>query len=343
MKTLSVLLVSVLLNANLFAVRANEQQKDPFMTRTFAAASIRAVEATTSGGSITVSGDAGSQATVEVFVSGNKMSEEEIKQVLEENYAIDVKVEGGKLCVVAKSINRITNWNKQGLSISFKISVPKQVNSNLQTSGGSIRIAGLSGAQDFKTSGGSLTVENVSGNIVGKTSGGSINVSDANDVIHLTTSGGSITAKDCNGKINLKTSGGSIKMSHLDGVIDASTSGGSISADDVSGTLKTGTAGGSVKLTGISGSVDAKTSGGSMNVEMELVSDYVKLSNSGNTNLSLPAGKGYTLKVRANKIETSGLKDFRGNVESRSMEGTVGNGGPEIDVKTSQRASLSFQ
>ena len=340
---LSVLLVSVLLNANLFTVRANEQQKDPYMTRTFPASSIRAVEASASGGSITINGDAGSQATVEVFVSGNKLSDERIKELLEENYSIDIKVEGGKLYAVAKSINRITNWNQQGLSISFKISVPKQVNSNLHTSGGSIHIANLSGAQDIKTSGGSLTVENVSGNIAGTTSGGSINVTNSSDNINLKTSGGSITARDCSGKINLKTSGGSVKMSQLDGTIDASTSGGSITADNVRGTLKTGTSGGSVKLSGISGNVDAKTSGGSMNVEMESVSDYVKLSNSGNTNLSLPAGRGYNLKIRANKIETSGLKDYRGNVESRSMDGTVGNGGPEIDVRTSQRVNLTFK
>ena len=343
MKKLFILFISVLVNVNLVSVPVHAQDKDPFMTRTFPASSIRAVEATTSGGSITVNGDAGSEAVVEVYVSGNKWSKEHIKEVLEDNYTIDIKVENGNLYAVAKSKNRITNWNQQGLSISFKISIPKQVNNNLQTSGGSIHISGLSGTQNFKTSGGSLTVESVSGKIAGVTSGGSITVSNSSDNIDLKTSGGSITARDCSGKINLKTSGGSVKMSHLDGIIDASTSGGSITADDVSGTLRTGTSGGSVKLNGISGSVDAKTSGGSMTVEMESVSDYVKLSNSGNINMSLPAGKGFNLKVRANNIETSGLKDFRGNVESRSMDGTIGNGGPEIDVRTSQRASLTVR
>ena len=342
MKKSSLLLVSVLLSANLFSARADEQQKEPFMTRSFPAASIKSVEATTSGGSITVTGDAGTQAVVEVFINCDKWSNERIKEVLDENYTIDIKVEGGKLYAMAKQKGSI-NWNQQGLSISFKISVPRQVNSELKTSGGSIHIAGLTGSQDFKTSGGSLTVENLSGNINGTTSGGSINVSNSSDNINLKTSGGSITANDCSGKINMRTSGGSIRMSNLDGTIDASTSGGSITANDVNGTLKTGTSGGSVRLNGISGNVEAKTSGGSMDVTMEAVSDFVKLSNSGNTSLTVPAGKGYNLKVKANKIDTSGLKEYRGNIDSRNMEGTIGNGGPEIEIKTSQKANLTFR
>ena len=339
MKNLFLLSVSVLLSANLCV---NAQRKEPYLTRTFPASSIRSVEATTSGGSIKVTGDAGSEAVVELFVSRDKWSDERIKQALEENYTIDIKVEGGKLYALAKPKSNFS-WNLQGLNVSFTISVPKQVNNDLHTSGGSIRIADLSGSQDFKTSGGSLTVENVSGNIVGKTSGGSITISRSNDKIDLKTSGGSITASDCSGEINLKTSGGSVRMSHLDGNIDASTSGGSITANDVNGILKTGTSGGSVTLKDIYGSVDARTSGGSMTVEMQSVDDYVKLSNSGSVHLSLPANNGYNLKVKANKIETSGLKDYRGNVESRSMEGTVGNGGAKIDINTSQRASLSFK
>ena len=342
MKKLFVLFAGVLLSANL----ANCQGKDPFMTRNFPASSIKAVEAATSGGSITVSGDAGSQAVVEVFISANgrnNWSDERIRQTLEENYTLDIKVEGGKLYATAKTKNRITNWNQQGLSISFKISVPKQVSSDLNTSGGSIQISDLSGSQDFKTSGGSLKIENVSGNIVGKTSGGSITVTGSKDNIDLKTSGGSITAKDCSGKIFLKTSGGSLRMDNLNGDIDASTSGGSVTANNIEGTLKTGTSGGSVKLDGIAGSVDAHTSGGSMNVTMTSVSDYVKLSNSGNTNLTLPANKGYNLQVKANKVETSDMKDFRGDIKSGSLDGTVGNGGPKIEIKTSQKASLTFK
>jgi len=342
MKKVFILFVSTLLAVSSCAV-TKEQEKTPFMTRSFTASSIKEVEASTSGGSLTLTGDAGSKAIVEVYVSRNGWSDEKIKQVLNENYTIDIKVESGKLYVVAEQKKNNFNGNSQGLSISFKITAPKQVNSNLQTSGGSIHIGYLSGSQNFKTSGGSLSIENVSGNTIGATSGGSITVTGSKDNIDLKTSGGSITAKNCSGKINLKTSGGSLRLSNLKGDIDASTSGGSVTVSDIKGTLKTGTSGGSMNLDGISGNVDAHTSGGSMNVKIESVGDYVKLSNSGSLNLSLPSRKGYNLNVRANKIETTGLKDFHGNMESTNIEGTIGNGGAEINVKSSQKVCISFE
>ena len=342
MKKVIVLFVGFLLCASSCST-SKGQEKAPVMTRNFPASSINRVEAATSGGSITLTGDAGSKAIVEVYAFRDNWSTEKIKQILQENYTIDIKVESGKLYVAAKQKKSITNWNSQGISISFKISVPKQVSSNLQTSGGSIRISNLSGSQNFKTSGGSLAIENVSGNTVGSTSGGSITVTDSKDNIDLQTSGGSITARNCGGEIGLKTSGGSLNMVDLDGYIDATTSGGSVTASDIKGTLKAGTSGGSVKLNNISGNVDARTSGGSMDVKMKSVSDYVKLSNSGNISLSLPAGKGYNLNVRANKVEASGLKDFHGSMENSKIEGPAGNGGPEINVKSSQRVRLSFE
>ena len=342
MKKIFILLASVILCANSCSVTKG-QGKVPLMTRDFPASSIKEVEAITSGGSLTLSGDADSKAMVEVYISHSNWSDEKIKQVLDENYTIDIKVENGKLYAVAKQKKTISNWNSQGLSISFKISVPKQINSNLQTSGGSIHISNISGSQNFKTSGGSLMVENVSGNTVGSTSGGSITVKGSTDNIDLTTSGGSITAKDCNGKINLITSGGSLNLNNLGGNIKATTSGGSVIANNINGTLITGTSGGSMKLNGISGNVDAQTSGGNIDVKMKSASDFVKLSNSGNITLSLPAGKGYNLKVKSNKIETSGLKDFRGNTDTKSMEGTIGNGGAEINVNSSQRVRIVFE
>jgi len=308
---------------------------------------MKAVEVSTSGGSIGVNGHAGSEAVVEVIVSSNNLrgnwSNERIKQTLEENYILDIRFESGILYAVAKPLSRTSNLGRSGLNIAFKISVPRQVNTNLRTSGGSIRINNLHGVQNFTTSGGSLTVGNVSGKITGKTSGGSITVTDSGDDIDLKTSGGSITAKDCDGKINLSTSGGSLRMDNLSGNVNATTSGGSVTANNVRGTLKTGTSGGSIRINGLSGNVDAYTSGGSMTVDMKSVSEYVKLSNSGNLNLNLPSGNGYNLKARAQKIETSGLKDFHGSMDSKNLEGTVSKGGAQIELKSSNRITLRFE
>ena len=344
MKKQIVLFVGILLCVSSCATTKNQGNTGingsaPYMTREFPASSIKEVEATTSGGSLILTGDADSKAIVEVYVSQDNWSAEKIKQFLDENYTIDIQVVDGKLVATAKKQKNIS----QGLSISFKISAPKQVNSNLKTSGGSIQISNLSGSQTFATSGGSLSVDNVSGKTSGATSGGSISVTNSKDNINLATSGGSITAKDCNGTINLATSGGSLSLNNLTGTVNASTSGGSIVASNISGTLTTGTSGGSVKLGGISGNVEAKTSGGNMDVRIKSASDYVKLSNNGSLNLVLPAGKNYNLNVKANSIETSGMKNFQGSTDSKSINGTIGNGGTQVDVRSLQQVRLSFE
>jgi len=340
MKKLSVILISVILYANLFA---NDQQKDPFMFYAFPAASIKSVDANTTSGSITISGNATTMAVVEVYVSRDEWSSEKIKQTLEENYTIDIKVESEKLYAVVKQKNSRFNWSQQGLNISFKIFVPKEVNSILNTASGTIQISNLSGSLRFNTASGSLAVNNVSGKVSGNTASGSITLSDSNDNISMNTASGSITVKDCNGNIKLNTASGSIRANDLNGNVDLNTASGSITAGNLQGNIKTESSSGSIKIDGISGNLTAEAKSGSITVVMESVSEYVRLSNSGNTSLSLPAGKGYDLNVKANKVETSGLKDFRGNMANDRLEGAVGNGGAEIEIKKSQRASLSFQ
>jgi hypothetical protein len=300
-----------------------------------------------------------------MYVSQNnsrkRWSDEKIKEIVEKNYTLNIKVEDGKLYAEAKPKSGISNWNNQGLSLSFKISVPKQINSDLNTVGGSIKISNLSGTQIFKTSGGSLMVENVSGNIVGETLGGSVSIANSSGNIDLKTSGGSITADNCSEEINLKTIGGSLNMSNLNGNINASTSGGSLNmnnlsgnihavtiggsirANDIDGVLKTGTSGGSVKLDNISGNVEAKTTAGNMTVKMKSVSDYVKLSNSGNINLTLPANKGYNLDIEASKITSAGLNDFSGKIDSKNLQTIIGKGGAKIEVETWGRVNLVFE
>jgi len=343
MKKLFVLFTGVILSASSCAVYSMSQEKAPYMTQSFSASSIKEVEATTSGGSISLTGDADSKATVEVYISHDDWSNEKIKQFLDENYTLDIRVENGKLYAAAKTKTNFFRRNWQGLSISFKISVPKQVNSNLQTSGGSIQISALSGLQTFQTSGGSLSVDNVSGKTSGSTSGGSISVANSKDNIDLKTSGGSITAKDCNGTINLVTSGGSLSLNNLTGTVNATTSGGSIVANNINGTLVTGTSGGSVRLNGISGNVDATTSGGNMDVRIKSASDYVKLSNNGSINLVLPDGKNYNLNMKASRIDVPVIKNFQGSMDNKSINGTIGNGGTEINVRSSQQVRLSFE
>ena len=323
-----------------------QDNKTLYDTKSLASAGIKDSYVKTSGGSITISGAAGESPRIEIYIGGNngsELSKEEIKKRLDEDYELDVSVSNHELHAYAKrKHDGDWDWRRQ-LNISFKIYVPKDGNTHLETSGGSIHLDNLSGSEEFSTSGGSLHVDALTGTIKGETSGGSIEVSNSGDQIDLETSGGSVKASNCHGKIKLETSGGSLHMEDLKGDIHAETSGGSIHAANIDGEFVTGTSGGSVELSNISGSLDASTSGGNMHVDMTHVGKYVKLDVSGgHVDLRLPGNQGYDLNLSADKISTPSISKFSGEWEKDHVKGSMNGGGIPVNVDASGTLSLSF-
>jgi hypothetical protein len=326
-----------------------QDNKTPYETKSLANDGIKDVFVETSGGSIAVSGASGEAPRVEVFVHGNnnaELSRDEIKKRLDEDYILEVSVSNHELRAIAKRKHEGGfNWDwRRQLSISFKVYVPKQTNTHLETSGGSIHLDNLSGDEKFSTSGGSLHIDQLNGLVKGETSGGSIEVSHSGNDISLETSGGSIHADNCEGKIRLETSGGSLHLESLKGSVNANTSGGSVQANNIEGELITGTSGGSVNLTHLSCSLEASTSGGSMNVDMVHVGKYVKLDVSGgHVDLRLPSKQGFDLNLSANRItKPENMNGFSGEWEKDHVNGKINGGGIPVTVDASGHLDVTF-
>lgn len=321
-------------------ISANAQTntgEKPYLSKSLANETINDVEVKTSGGSISVTGSDASEARVEVYVNPNNrphdLSKEDMKRRLEEDYDLNVSYSNNKVTAIAKPKQRNMNW-KKSLSISFKVFVPKNITSDLTTSGGSISLTNLSGSQDFKTSGGSLHVDNLSGKVRGRTSGGSIHVSNSKDDINLETSGGSIHAENCDGNLRLATSGGSIDLDDLKGNIEANTSGGSINGNAIAGELSTSTSGGSLHLNDMACSLEASTSSGGIDVSMKELGKFIKISNSGgNINLTIPGNKGIDLRLSGQKVSAPALTNFDGSMDDNQVEGKLNGGGIPVTVR----------
>jgi hypothetical protein len=320
-----------------------QDSKIPYYTRSLANDGIKQVFVNTSGGSITVIGG-NEQPHVDVYVVGNNnqmLTKEEIKKRLEEDYILDIDIHNGELHATAKSRRSNLNW-RRSLSIGFKVYVNKQTTTNINTSGGSIRLDNLAGAQLFQTSGGSINVDRLTGPVKGETSGGSINVSNSKPLIDLQTSGGSVTATNCAGIIKLRTSGGSLNLNNLKGTINAQTSGGSVRGDNIDGEIITGTSGGSVNLSVISGSVDASTSAGSMHVQLLHVGKYIKIdANSGHVDLELPANQGLNVDLRGNHVNFDMNGKFEGVKEKERVNGKLNGGGSLVEVRGDGTVNVS--
>ncbi len=316
------------------AAFAQNNDKEPYMTKDLSGAGIKDVEVETSGGSISVTGEAGGKARVEVYITGNnsrdQLSRQEIQDRLAKYYDLDITTDNNKLKAIAKRKHDINDW-KKSLSISFRVYVAREVSTDLSTSGGSISLKNLSGKENFSTSGGSLSLDDVSGTIDGRTSGGSISVSNSHDDIELSTSGGSIEASKCEGKLRLSTSGGSLDLQDLKGDIRATTSGGSIHGSKIEGELISHTSGGSIHFADLRCSVETSTSGGNIDVEITQLGKYVKVNSSGNISITLPKDKGLDLDL-SGRMSGLHLDNFNGKFNENEITGKLNGGGVPVHV-----------
>ena len=284
-------------------------QDEPYRIETYDMNGPGNLDVQTSGGHITVQGSSTNSVRVEMYVSknGRNLLPEDTSL---ENWDIDISQSGSSIKAMARRTNRSGGWfrNSNNLSISFVVYTPREMSSDLNTSGGHIETRGLDGNQQISTSGGHLELANLKGTIKARTSGGHIDISDIEGDIEARTSGGHIDVRKSEGSMKIKTSGGHIDLAEISGTVDASTSGGGISAD----------------LTSIGKFVNLKTSGG-------------------NVNISVPEKLGLDLNLRGSYVSTR-LENFSGEVDRDEVRGQLNGGGPKISARTSGgTVSLSFK
>ncbi len=298
--TLVMLLALLILPAVCMAQKSNTAS--PYMAKEFTVQQPGNLKVETSGGSIEVLAQEGNTIRVEMYlqVGEKKIAPGDAKgEKILEDFNIDISQSANTVSAIAEKKNN-KNYNGNNYpSVSFTVYVPRQISTNLNTSGGSIRLEGIEGNQDVETSGGSLSFKNLTGKVEGNTSGGSIDINDYTGTLNAHTSGGTINLEDSKGELNVHTSGGTINIENVQGSIDASTSGGSINA-----TLLT-------------------------------IDKYVKLHTSGgNIKAILPSGVGLDLDLQGEKVNTK-LENFNGQADEDRVRGSMNGGGIEVVMSTS--------
>ncbi len=274
---------------------------DPYLVKTFQLNGQGNLNVKTSGGSISVEAHGGNEVRVEMYVKksggGWFSSDDDIQEILEEEYSIDISKVGN--AVSATADRKSKRWNSNSLSIAFKVKVPSAISCNLKTSGGSISLSGVEGQQSVKTSGGSLNLEKITGDM------------------------------------EAHTSGGGIKINDFTGMLSAHTSGGSINMKESEGDLRVSTSGGSIRLYDVVGSIEARTSGGSIEAEVKVLKDLLTLKTSGGSiRATIPEGLGLDLDLHGNRVNTV-LNNFSGTSEKNRIKGSTNGGGIPVTMHTS--------
>lgn len=285
-------------------------QDEPYRIETFDITTPGDLNVETSGGHITVKGSSNNSVRVEMYVrkNGRNLLPEDNDL---DDWDIDISQSGSSVQAVAKRRGS-SGWNifgkNNGLSISFVVYTPREMSTDLNTSGGHIEARGLSGNQKVSTSGGHLQLTNLKGTIDARTSGGHVEIADVQGDVDARTSGGHIDVRNSEGNLKVKTSGG-----HID-------------------------------LADISGSVEARTSGGSISADLDTIGQFVELRTSGgNVEIRVPENIGLDLNLEGSYVSTN-LQNFSGEVDRDEVHGKLNGGGPKISARTSGgTVSLSFK
>lgn len=226
-------------------------------------------------GSIEVTASDRKDVAIDVFrkadARGNGGADREKAEL--QKHEVTFTQEGNNVTVRARRLKETDSVKNMNLNFRYVIQVPAKFDADVKTSGGSIKIADLSGNLKAHTSGGSLKFAHIRGPIDGHTSGGSIDLANSEGKVSIKTSGGSIKIDKHKGDVLAKTSGGGISVADVEGQVQASTSGGSVSASlaKITGECRLETSGGGINVA-VPGNaavdIDAKTSGGSVHSDL---------------------------------------------------------------------------
>ena len=198
--------------------------------------------------------------------------------------------------------------------VRFAIRVPRKLElERIKSSNGSIQVNGVEGAANLQTSNGRIEAIHLIGKLTAETTNGSIELAG-----HI----GRVQARTSNGKIS-----GEIEKGWLDG----HTSNGSIDVHlkniDVPEPVRLETSNGNITVTlGMAHALSARTSNSPITLRMPEKSDAVLRARAGNARIDSDFG---------DSRKSSGGDDEDEHQRNKSLDAKVGNGGPVIDLSTS--------
>jgi two-component system, LytTR family, sensor kinase len=310
----------------------------PSMTKSFEAEGIKDLQLETQYGNIELVGHGENTIKVEVFATFRSIFsfffiEEPQSTISIDNRLLIMSVFGNTLKVFSKPdyFNPIAWFRKN----SFRVYIPKSIDSISKTYGGDISIKNVSGNHAFTTWGGDLSIEDSKGDLKGRTMGGDIEIEKCEGNISGKTMGGDIHLSENKGDLIVDSKGGSIYTEQHTGQVRVNTWGGNIEATNLHGSFECSTMGGNIRLQNVNGNIGASTKGGNITANMPSIHQYAWFDTAGgNIKLALPLDNPIDFEVSGNRVYHPPFQDFQGNITINKLYGKLNGGGKHITAKT---------
>ena len=202
-----------------------------------------------------------------------------------------------------------SGYHRGGLGARYTIRVPSKFEiERVTSSNGGLRLEAIDGNARLRTSNGAVRVSRLNGRLDAESSNGSIEVNDQVGDATLRTSNGRISAENVKGNFEARTSNGSINARIMDPLPDKA--------------------------------IKAETNNGSIDLALDNIKNNAIRASTSNSSITVRVPSSTNALVRAHTSNSSITTDFDvtvrgGHIDKHSLEGSIGSGGPLIDLGTS--------
>lgn len=308
---------------------ANTQ--NPTFTQQFSLNQPGKLEVNTAGGDILIEGNAGNEVEIEVFVQKEGQvlqASDDLLLKFNTYYTLEIQQNGSQILASAKRIGKPNEWHFI-FGVTFKIKAPFDMANSLNAYSGNIKVKAQNGSQKLTTSLGHIDLQNIVGDVYISATSGVVKLDKQAGNVLLRASGGNLDINECKGEIDVISSGGDIQIQASEGDMLIKSSGGNVIIGNSS-----------------AGVVEVINSGGKIEVDLDHLSQRLKLNTSGgNIDTSIKSsGAGLNLDLKAEAINFDLPAHFSGEVHSKSIYGTVSDGGALVKMNaTGGQINLNIQ
>jgi DUF4097 and DUF4098 domain-containing protein YvlB len=150
------------------------------------------------------------------------------------------------------------------------------------------------------------------------------------------TGSGGVEIGDLQGPVTAESGSGGIRVSKITNEVHLNTGSGGIQLDGAEGKVSAHTGSGHIRLYNINGGLDASTGSGGIEAEGNATHDWELHTGSGGIRIRLPQQAGFKVDAHSGSggVTIHHPLTMQGSMRHNHVEGTVGNGGPMLTLRT---------
>lgn len=173
------------------------------------------------------------------------------------------------------------------------------------------------------------------------TSNGEIRAADATGPARLKTTNGAVRVEKFHGDLDIQTSNAAVELEQIDGSVTAHSSNGHIRIDRLHGALDAETSNNSIKaaLENPTRQTRAETRNGSIDLTFGSSLSYGVQAHTSNNSVTIHLTEPVNARLSAHTSNSEIDSEFEahtsGNIRRNEFEGTIGSGGPLLDLSSS--------